>query len=72
MTITVTVKPRSKKQELRETAPGFYEARVIAAPEGGKANAEMLALLARHFKVAKSRILITAGAAAKRKMVEIF
>ncbi len=71
MTITVTVKPRSKKRELKETAPGYYEARVVAPPEGGRANTELLALLAEHFGVAKSDIIIS-GAHRRRKIVEVF
>lgn len=72
MTITVTVKPRAKKRELRETAPGYYEARVVSPPEGGRANEEMLGLLAEHFRTAKSNILITSGTSSKRKIIEIF
>jgi uncharacterized protein YggU (UPF0235/DUF167 family) len=71
MFIRVTVKPRSHTSELLETAPGFFEARVKAAPYEGKANTELAELVAKHFRVAKSRVTITSGGTAKKKLIEI-
>ena len=44
---------------------------VTAAPEDGKANAAVIALLAKEFGVAKSAISVVAGATDRRKIVEI-
>jgi uncharacterized protein (TIGR00251 family) len=44
---------------------------VTAAPEGGKANEAVIALLAREWGVAKSAISVVAGATDRRKLVEI-
>jgi len=44
---------------------------VTAAPEDGKANAAVIALLAREWGVAKSAISVVAGATDRRKIVEI-
>jgi uncharacterized protein YggU (UPF0235/DUF167 family) len=44
---------------------------VTAAPEDGKANAAVIALLAREWGVAKSAISVVAGATDRRKLVEI-
>lgn len=44
---------------------------VTAVPEDGKANAAMIALLSRHFKVPKSAIAILRGATDRNKLVEI-
>lgn len=71
MTVFVTVKIRSKKPGLTETAPGYFEVRVGAVPEGGRANTELIAMLAKHFRVAKSRVIIAAGATRTKKIVEI-
>ena len=71
MLLHVTVKVRSKKAELTETAPGFFEARLIKPPFKGEANAELTALLAKHFKIAKSRVVIAAGGSNRKKIVEI-
>ena len=46
-------------------------ARVTAPPERGKANAALVALLAREWRLPKSRMRITAGAASRRKTVTI-
>jgi len=44
---------------------------VTAAPEDGKANAAMIALLAKEWGVAKTAISVVAGATDRRKLVEI-
>ena len=44
---------------------------VTAAPEGGKANEAVIALLAKEWGVAKSAISVVTGATDRRKVVEI-
>jgi uncharacterized protein (TIGR00251 family) len=44
---------------------------VGAPPEDGKANAAVIALLAKTFRVAKSAISVVSGATDRRKLVEI-
>ena len=44
---------------------------VTAAPEDGKANAAVIALLAKSWKIAKSAFTITAGATDRRKVILI-
>jgi uncharacterized protein (TIGR00251 family) len=44
---------------------------VTAAPEDGKANAAVIALLAKALDVAKSAINVTQGAAARRKTIHV-
>ncbi len=44
---------------------------VTAAPEDGKANEAVIALLAKEWGVAKSAISVVAGATDRRKLVEI-
>jgi uncharacterized protein (TIGR00251 family) len=44
---------------------------VTAAPEDGKANDAVIALLAKEIGVAKSAISVVAGATDRRKIVEI-
>ncbi|HJN03598.1 MAG TPA: DUF167 family protein [Alphaproteobacteria bacterium] len=43
--------------------------KVTAPPESGKANAALLHLLAREWKVAPSRLALAAGARSRRKTV---
>ena len=44
---------------------------IDAAPEDGKANAAVIALLARHLGVAKAAISVAAGAKDRRKVIDI-
>ena len=44
---------------------------ISAAPEDGKANAAVIALLAKHLSVAKTAISVAAGAKDRRKLVDI-
>jgi uncharacterized protein (TIGR00251 family) len=47
------------------------KARVTAPPEDGKANAALIALLAKALGIAKSRIAIVGGSASRLKSIEI-
>jgi uncharacterized protein (TIGR00251 family) len=49
----------------------LVKARVAAPPEDGKANAALLALLAREFGTPKSAVTILRGATARMKQVQI-
>jgi len=42
-----------------------------ATPEKGKANEAVIALLAKHFKVSKSNVVILRGKTSSKKVVEI-
>lgn len=44
---------------------------VTAAPEGGKANAAVIKLLAKRWRVALGRFSVVSGVTARRKVVEI-
>ena len=49
----------------------YLKARVRAAPEDGKANVALEALLAKALGVAKSKVKVARGATARLKTVEI-
>jgi hypothetical protein len=44
---------------------------IAAAPEGGKANVELIKYLAKEFGVAKDQVQIVSGATARLKLVRI-
>ncbi len=72
MRITVQVKPGSKKGPLIVNSPDgtlvvFLQQRAV----DGAANEGLIALLAKHFGVSKSRVLIEAGHASRIKRVSI-
>ena len=69
--IRVTVKPRAKKEEVRQIAGGEYVVFVHAPARDGKANLALIEILAGHFSVAKSSVKIVHGQTSRRKLVEI-
>lgn len=71
ITLRVTVKPNSRAASLVQSADGSWQARVKAPPVDGKANAELVALVAEHFRCPKAAVLIKAGASGRRKLVRV-
>lgn len=71
MVIQVRVKPRSRTSRLEKTDDGTYTAHLKSPPVDGKANAELIALLAQYFSAPKSAITIKSGASARLKLVKI-
>jgi len=70
--LRVKVVPKSSRNEiLGPMADGTLKVRIAAAPEKGKANAELCAFLARHYGVPKSAVTILSGQTSPRKLVRI-
>ena len=70
--IAVRVTPRAGQTEITGmTGDGAVIVRLAAAPVDGKANHALVALLASDLGIAKSRVTIVAGHAARRKTVLI-
>ncbi len=67
----VKVKPKAKQSLLRHEADGSLTVHLKAPPIDGKANAELIQLLASEFNVPKSSLRIKAGATSKFKLVEM-
>jgi uncharacterized protein len=70
-TLRVKVKPGARVDELAELDDGTWQARVKAPPVDGKANAAVIALVARHFGVPKVSVQIKSGASGRLKLVTI-
>lgn len=70
-TLRVKVKPNSKKQEIQTAADGSLIIFLKSPPVDGKANEELIKLLAKEFSVAKSTIQIKWGLSSRQKLVEI-
>lgn len=71
MIIKVRVSAGAKTEKIEEIEPGLFRMRVNKKAEKGKANNRVLELLAKHFRVAKSRISILSGASYKEKKILI-
>jgi hypothetical protein len=69
--IEVKVKPASRVSELVQEPDGTWTARLRSPPVDGKANAELVALVARAFGCPRSAVSIRSGAGSRRKRVEI-
>ncbi len=69
--IQVKVKPSSRESALTELTDGSFSATLKSPPVDGKANAELIALVAKHFKVSKSAVTIKSGAGARMKLVVV-
>ena len=72
--VAVHLQPNARREVLGgpvELADGaiLIKAWVTAPPEGGKANARLLALLAKAWRVPKSRLEVAAGAKERRKSI---
>ena len=71
MRIQVKVKPNSKQQKIEESADGSFLVRLKSPPIDGKANKELLELLAKKFHISRSQITIKSGLSSKNKLIEI-
>lgn len=69
--LQVKVKPSSRKSSLELLEDGTWLAKLKSPPVDGRANAELIALLAEHFHVARARIAIKHGLAGRLKRVHI-
>lgn len=67
----VKVKPNSKQQNIQEAADGSLIVHLKSPPVDGKANEELIKLLAEKFQVSKSQITIKSGLSSRRKLIEI-
>ena len=69
--ISIKVKPGASASVLAQTPAGEWRAQLKAPPVDDKANAELIALCARHFGCRKSAVTIRSGAASRIKRVAI-
>ena len=69
--IEVRVKPRSHVSELVRESADRWVARIQSPPVDGKANAELIGLVAKRFGCSKSAVSIKSGASGRIKLVRI-
>ena len=71
MKYTIKVKTNAKENAVREGPGEDLRVLVKAPPHEGRANEAVIAALAAHFKVPKSRVAIVGGFKSKTKIVRI-
>jgi uncharacterized protein len=69
--LQVRVKPRARVSELVRGSGDEWIAHVTSPPVDGKANAEVIALVASHFGCAKSAVSIKSGASGRTKRIRV-
>ena len=69
--LQIKAKPNSRASALIEQDDGTWLAQLKSPPVDGKANEELIALVARHFGCAKAAVLIKTGAGSRLKRVTI-
>lgn len=69
--IQVKVTPRARVSSLTQAADGTWIAKLKAPPVDGKANAELIALVAEQFGCSRSAVTIKVGAGGRMKLVRI-
>ncbi len=67
----VKIKPNSKLQNIKEEADGSLTVSLKSPPVEGKANEELIKLLAEKFDLPKSRIRIKSGLSSRHKLVDV-
>ena len=71
LVILVRVKPGARVSALQRLEGGTWLANVKAAPVDGKANEELIALVAKHFQCRRSAVSIKSGASGRTKSVRV-
>ena len=69
--LQVNVKPRARVSELSQGADGTWIARLKSPPVDGKANEELVGLVAEKFRCRKTAVTIKAGATGRTKLVKV-
>ncbi len=69
--LQIKIKPNARVSRFIELADGSWQASVKSPPVDGKANDELISLVARHFGVAKARVEIKRGVASRLKQITI-
>jgi uncharacterized protein (TIGR00251 family) len=69
--ISVTVSPGAARSELVGRHGDGWRARIAAPPERGRANHELIGLLAATLEVPRGSLRVVAGQSGRRKLVEV-
>jgi len=69
--LQVKVKPNARASSLERHDDGTWHAQLKSPPVDGKANAELIALVAERFRCRKADVTIKAGASGRTKLVHI-
>jgi len=71
MVLKIKVKPNARVSSLGQEPDGTWSARLKSPPVDGKANKELIALVADRFGCRKADVEIKSGASGRMKRVKI-
>ncbi len=71
MKIKLKVKPNSREQKVEVLLDGSFKVQVKSIADKGKANEEIIKILAEYFDVSRTSIRIILGHGSPNKLVEI-
>lgn len=69
--LEIQVKPNARQQRIEKTESGLWIVHLQSPPTDGKANQELIRLLAQEIGVPRSSLHIKAGSRGRRKLVEV-
>lgn len=70
-TMQIKVKPNAREDSLERQDDGSWLAKIRAQPVDGKANAALIALVAKQMGVRKAQVSIRSGAGGRLKLVDV-
>ena len=71
MKLKVKVIANAKKDLVQEIEPGFLRVKLTAVPEKGKANQQLVQVLAKYFKLKPQQVRIKKGFTSQLKLIEL-
>lgn len=69
--LRIKVKPNSRAASLAPAEEGWWVARVTAPPVDGRANEELIGLVAEHFGCPRSLVTVKSGGSGRTKLVTV-
>jgi uncharacterized protein (TIGR00251 family) len=69
--LQIKVTPRAKSASLTQNSDGTWIAKLKSPPVDGKANEELIALVAEHFDCRKKAVSIKSGESSRLKLVVV-
>jgi hypothetical protein len=69
--IEVKVHPKARHEKIEPDGAGGFRVWTTAPPDKGAANEAVARILAKHLRLAPSRVTVVRGAASRNKLFEI-
>lgn len=71
MKIFIKVKTKAKEKKIEKIDENHFIVKIKELPEKGKANQEVIKIIAQYFKVSLSQVAIISGLKSKNKIIYV-